>query len=44
MQAHILHFEGKPPFEGDELRNYKDAVQFLDGAFHHYRTKSYAIY
>ena len=33
--------EGVTPFSGDELRDYKDSVQFLDGAFHHYRTKSY---
>ena len=40
IYASIL--EGNPPYQGDELRNFKDAVQFLDGAFHHYRTKSYA--
>ena len=33
--------DGVTPFSGDELRDYKDSVQFLDGAFHHYRTKSY---
>ena len=37
----ISILEGATPFSGDELRNFKDSVQFLDGAFHHYRTKSY---
>ena len=30
------------PFSGDQLRDYRASVQFLDGAFHHYRTKTYA--
>ena len=33
--------KGVTPFSGDELRDFRTYVQFLDGAFHHYRTKSY---
>ncbi len=33
--------EGATPFSGDELKSHRDSVKFLDGAFHHYRTKSY---
>ena len=38
---YVSILEGSTPFSGDELRDFRDAVQFLDGAFHHYRTKSY---
>ncbi len=34
--------KGATPFSGDQLRDYRASVQFLDGAFHHYRTKTYA--
>lgn len=34
--------KGVTPFSGDLLRDYRANVQFLDGAFHHYRTKTYA--
>ena len=34
--------KGVTPFSGDLLRDYRENVQFLDGAFHHYRTKTYA--
>ena len=41
-----LHYldilNGVTPFSGDELRDFRASVQFLDGAFHHYRTKTYA--
>ena len=37
----ISIIEGVTPFSGDELRDNRDSVKFIDGAFHHYRTKSY---
>ena len=40
-KLYISILEGVTPFSRDELRDFRDAVQFLDGAFHHYRTKSY---
>ncbi|MAQ72727.1 MAG: hypothetical protein CMD49_00255 [Gammaproteobacteria bacterium] len=33
--------EGATPFSGDELMQHRQSVRFFDGAFHHYRTKSY---
>ena len=39
--TYIEILEGATPFSGDKLRTYRDTVKFLDGAFHHYRTKSY---
>ena len=39
--TYIEILEGATPFSGDQLRSYRDSVKFLDGAFHHYRTKSY---
>ena len=41
-KIYISILEGSTPFSGDDLRDFRDAVQFLDGAFHHYRTKSYS--
>jgi len=38
----ISIIKGATPFSGDQLRDYRASVQFLDGAFHHYRTKTYA--
>ena len=37
----ISIISGETPFSGDELRDNRDSVKFIDGAFHHYRTKSY---
>ena len=37
----ISIIDGHTPFSGDELRDHRDSVKFIDGAFHHYRTKSY---
>ena len=37
----ISIINGETPFSGDELRDKRDSVKFIDGAFHHYRTKSY---
>ena len=39
--TYISIIEGETPFSGDELRDHRDSVKFIDGAFHHYRTKSY---
>jgi len=39
---YINIINGATPFSGDELRDFRASVQFLDGAFHHYRTKTYA--
>jgi hypothetical protein len=39
--TYISIIEGQTPFSGDELRDHRDSVKFIDGAFHHYRTKSY---
>jgi hypothetical protein len=39
--TYIGILEGATPFSGDQLRTYRDNVKFLDGAFHHYRAKSY---
>ncbi len=39
---YINILKGVTPFSGDELRDFRASVQFLDGAFHHYRTKTYA--
>ncbi len=39
---YISILDGPTPFSGDELRDFRASVQFLDGAFHHYRTKTYA--
>ena len=39
---YIYILKGATPFSGDTLRDYRASVQFLDGAFHHYRTKTYA--
>ena len=33
--------EGVTPFSGDELMKHRQSVRFIDGSFHHYRTKSY---
>jgi hypothetical protein len=33
--------EGATPFSGDELMQHRQSVRFFDGAFHHYRNKSY---
>ena len=35
----ISIINGETPFSGDELRDKRDSVKFIDGAFHHYRTK-----
>ena len=40
--AYLSILNGVTPFSGDLLRDYRANVQFLDGAFHHYRTKTYA--
>ena len=37
----ISIINGETPFSGDELRDNRDSVKFIDGAFHHYRKKSY---
>ena len=37
----ISIIEGDTPFSGDELRDHRNSIKFIDGAFHHYRTKSY---
>ena len=39
--VYVSILKGVTPFSGDELRDFRTYVQFLDGAFHHYRTKSY---
>ncbi|MBT7236913.1 MAG: hypothetical protein HN866_05000, partial [Gammaproteobacteria bacterium] len=39
--TYITIIEGDTPFSGDELKAHRDSVKFIDGAFHHYRTKSY---
>ena len=39
--TYISIIEGETPFSGDELKAHRDSVKFIDGAFHHYRTKSY---
>ncbi len=39
--TYISIIEGETPFSGDQLRDHRDSVKFIDGAFHHYRTKSY---
>ena len=41
-EDYIDIIKGATPFSGDQLRDYRASVQFLDGAFHHYRTKTYA--
>ena len=41
-EDYIDIIKGATPFSGDTLRDYRASVQFLDGAFHHYRTKTYA--
>lgn len=33
--------EGVTPFSGDDLMQHRQSVRFFDGAFHHYRNKSY---
>ena len=40
-EAYISIIEAATPLSGDELRDARDSVKFIDGAFHHYRTKSY---
>ena len=39
--TYITIIEGQTPFSGNELKAHRDSVKFIDGAFHHYRTKSY---